>query len=147
MTAAPCIETHAPIDAATRVKTLIALTEELTAIITRENEMLETRRPQEISALQPDKARLAAAYAQSIRHVAADRTSVSGAGDGLIDQLRELTRTFEARARHQRALLDGARAASESVLKAVAEEAGKTGEPGYGDKRAVAAPLIIDNKA
>ena len=136
------------IDAATRVKTLIALTEELTAIISRENDLLAARRPQEMSALQPDKARLAAAYAQSIRHVAADRSSVAGAGDGLIDQLREITKTFEARALHQRALLDGARAASESVMRAVAEEAGKTGEPGYGARRAAsAAPLILDSKA
>lgn len=135
-------------DAAARVKTLIALTEELTAIIARENDLLAARRPREISALQPDKARLAAAYAQSIRHVAADRSSVAAAGAGLIDQLREITRTFEARAHHQRALLEGAKAASESVLRAVAGEAGKVGEPGYGPKgAAAAAPLVFDSKA
>jgi len=140
--------TAAILDASTRVKTLIALTEELSAIISRENELLEARRPKEISALQPDKARLAAAYAQSIRHVAADRSSFASAGAGLIDELREITKTFEARAQHQRALLDGARAASESVLKAVAEEAGKTNEPGYGARRAAAtAPLVLDSKA
>lgn len=140
--------TAAAPDATTRVKTLIALTEELTAIIARENELLHARRPQDLTALQPDKARLAAAYAQSIRHIAADRSSVAGAGEGLIDKLREITRTFEARAQHQRALLDGARAASESVLRAVADEAGKADEPGYGAKRAVnAAPLILDSKA
>ncbi|MCB2112612.1 MAG: hypothetical protein KDD85_03590 [Parvularculaceae bacterium] len=135
------------LDAAGRVKTLIALTEELTGIITRENEALESRRPQALAALQPDKARLAAAYAQSIRAVAADRSSMAGAGEGLIAELRELTKTFEARAQRQRALIDGARAASESVMKAIAEEAGKTAEPGYGARRANAAPLILDNKA
>lgn len=139
--------TAAAIDPTTRVKTLIALTEELTAIITRENELLTTRRPKEIAALQPDKARLAAAYAQSIRHVAADRTSVSGAGDALIAKLKEITVTFEQRAQRQRALLDGARAASEGVVRAVAEEAGKTAEPRYGAPRGVAAPIVIDDKA
>lgn len=139
--------TTATLDPATRVKTLIALTEELTAIITRENELLSARRPREISELQPDKARLAAAYAQSIRHVAADRTSVSGAGEGLIAKLKEITKTFEERARHQRALLDGARAASESVVRAVAEEAGKTAEPGYGQVRGATAPIVVDDKA
>ncbi len=139
--------TNSTLDAATRVKTLIALTEELTAVIARENELLEARRPKEISALQPDKARLAAAYAQSIRHIAADRSSVAGAGDGLIATLRELTKTFEARAHHQRALIEGARVASESVLRAIADEAARTGEPGYGPKRAVAAPIVTDNKA
>ncbi len=139
--------TTATIDPATRVKTLIALTEELTAIITRENELLSSRRPKEISALQPDKARLAAAYAQSIRHVAADRSSVSGAGDGLIARLKEITRTFEERAQLQRALLDGARAASESVVRAIAEEAGKTAEPRYGAARGASGPIVIDDKA
>ncbi|HNS88106.1 MAG TPA: hypothetical protein PKH09_14480, partial [Parvularculaceae bacterium] len=108
------------LDAAARVKTLIALTEELTAVIIRENAALEARRPQDLAALQPDKARLAAAYAQSIRAVAADRSSVTGAGDGLIAELREMTKAFEARAERQRALIDGARAASESVMKAIA---------------------------
>jgi hypothetical protein len=139
--------TTATLDPATRVKTLIALTEELTAIITRENELLNARRPKEISALQPDKARLAAAYAQSIRHVAADRSSVSAAGEGLIAKLKEITKTFEERARHQRALLDGARAASESIVRAVAEEGGRTAEPGYGPARAAMAPIVVDDKA
>lgn len=139
--------TAAAIDATTRVKTLIALTEELSAIITRENELLEARRPKELSALQPEKARLALAYAQSIRHVAADRSSVAAAGEGLVNELRELTKIFEARASRQRALLNGARAASESVLKAIAEEAGRTAEPSYGARRANAAPLVIDDKA
>ncbi len=142
------------IDATTRVTTLMALTEELTAIITRENALLEARRPQEISALQSDKARLAAAYAQSIRLIAADRSNVAGAGSDLIERLRELTRTFETHASHQRALLDGARAASESVMKAIAEEAGKSvTAPGYGapgreaQRARDTAPLILDNKA
>ncbi len=134
------------LDATTRVQTLIALTEELTAILTRENELLAARRPREISALQGDKSRLAAAYAQSIRHVAADRTSVSGAGDWLIAHLRELTKTFEARAQHQRALLDGARAASESVVRAIAEEAAAA-DPGYAGAKATSAPLVLDENA
>lgn len=139
--------TTATIDPRMRVTTLIALTEELTAIVIRENELLRSRRPMELSALQPDKARLAAAYAQSIRSIAADRASVADAGEGLIAKLRELTRIFEERAQHQRALLDGARAAGESVLNAIAEEAGRSAEPSYGAKRASAAPLVIDDRA
>lgn len=137
------------IDSTTRVKTLIALTEELTSIISRENELLEARRPQEISAMQPDKARLAAAYAQSIRQVAADRASVSGAGETLIARLREITELFQSRAQRQRSLLEGARAASESVLKAVAEEVAAPASVGYGKARAAAsaAPLVLDDQA
>ena len=96
-------------DAGARVKALIDLTEELTAIVTRENELLTTRRPSELAPLQAEKARLAAAYAQSIRAVAADRVAVAGAGPDLIEQLREITRTFESRARRQRKRCPGDR--------------------------------------
>jgi hypothetical protein len=135
------------LDPVMRVRTLIALTEELTAIVTRENELLATRRPKELAPLQADKARLAAAYAQSIRLVANDRAAVAGAGDALIAQLRDLTKTFEARAERQRALIEGACAAGESVVRAIAEEAGRRSESGYGAGRAGAAPLVIDSKA
>ncbi|MEX0645659.1 MAG: hypothetical protein WD076_10125, partial [Parvularculaceae bacterium] len=72
-------------DAATRVRTLIALTEELASIISDENSALSERRPRDIAPLQADKARLAAAYAQSIRDIAADRSLVDGAGDTLLE--------------------------------------------------------------
>lgn len=140
--------TMSTIDAATRVQTLIALTEELSAIIAEENALLSARRPRELSALQPDKARLAAAYAQSIRQIAADRGSVAGAGASLIEELRRLTKTFEERAERQRALLGAARAASESVVRAIADEAARTDEPGYGGAPAPrAAPIVVDDRA
>lgn len=135
------------IDPEIRVKTLIALTEELSAIIARENDLLATRRPADLSSLQPDKARLAAAYAQSIRHIAANRSSLAQADDGLIEKLRELTRTFEEHATHQRALLDGARAAGESVLRAIAAEAGQTCDGSYGAGVVETAPIAVDSKA
>ena len=134
-------------DAAARVKALIDLTEELTAIVTRENELLATRRPAELAPLQADKARLAAAYAQSIRAVAADRLQMAGAGPDLIEQLKELTRTFETRAQRQRALLDGARVAGESVVRAIASETASRSDQ-YGAARTDrSAPLVLNEKA
>ena len=125
--------TATTLDAATRVRTLIALTEELTDIFVKENQCLAERKPREMAPLQADKARLAAAYAQSIREIAADRSVVDGAGDALMEQLRAITQEFEARATDQRALLDGARYAAEGVLRAVADEAGKAErDPAYG---------------
>lgn len=111
------------VDPTSRVKALIALTEELTSIFVQENESLKTRRPGAIAPLQSDKARLAGAYAQSIRQIAKDRGLVDAAGDELLADLKEITRTFEQRVAEQRALLGGAQKASESVLRAVAEEA------------------------
>lgn len=127
-------------DAALRVKTLIALTEELTAIFDVENASLAARRPREIAPLQEDKARLAAAYAQSIREIAADRSLVNGAGDGLMEKLKSITQVFEKRASEQRALLGGARTVAEGVLKAVADEAGSAlASPAYGSNEKAAA--------
>ncbi|MEQ8179442.1 MAG: hypothetical protein RIC52_02060 [Amphiplicatus sp.] len=143
----------AQIDPSIRVETLIAMTEELTAIFVKENTALTARRPGELAPLQADKARLAAAYAQSIRAIAADRGLVAGAGDDLMRRLRTITLDFETRASEQRALLDGARQAAEGVLRAVAAEAGATGRsPAYNRPQTAgdaptAAPLAINEKA
>lgn len=140
------------IDPAVRVETLIAMTEELTAIFVKENEALAARRPGDLAPLQADKARLAAAYAQSIRAIAADRSLVVGAGDELMQRLRAITLDFETRAGEQRALLDGARLAAEGVLRAVAEEAGaKDAAVGYSGPKTSrplsSAPLAVNEKA
>jgi hypothetical protein len=137
------------LDAASRVRTLIALTEELTAVFDRENDALKSRRPRDIAPLQADKARLAAAYAQSIRAIAADRSLVQGASEGLMEKLKSITRVFENRAAEQRALLDGAAKASEGVLKAVAEEAADAERPAYRPNETPSAPpaLSIDERA
>jgi hypothetical protein len=142
--------TAAALDATTRVRSLIAITEELTAIFDRENAALNARRPREIAPLQADKARLAAAYAQSIRDIAADRRVVAGAGSILIEKLRELTKTFEQRADEQRALLEAARRAAAGVVKAVADEAAAAATPAYSNRASAepqAVPVAFSAKA
>ncbi len=139
------------IDAASRIKSLIEITESLSAIFAKENGLLADSRPREIAPLQAEKARLAAAYAQSIRDIAANRAVVGGADAALLSELRAITETFEARAARQRSLLDGARQAAEGVVKAVAEEAAAAEKSGaYGasdDPAAPAAPVSIDESA
>jgi hypothetical protein len=136
-------------EATQRVADLIALTEALSSLFERENEALDARRPGDLAPLQEEKARLAAAYAQSIREIAADRGVVAGAGGALLEKLRTLTRTFEERAEKQAGLLDGARRASEGVLKAVAQAAARaSASPAYGGNGAqAAAPLAVNSKA
>ncbi|MEM8772899.1 MAG: hypothetical protein AAGD92_14725 [Pseudomonadota bacterium] len=128
-----------------RVRELIDITEALSAIFARENELLETRRPGEIAPLQSEKARLAAAYAQSIRDVAENRGAVQSAEHTLLAELKAVTKNFEARASRQRALLDGARRASEGVAKAIAEEAAAS--DGAYDSRPDPAPISINESA
>jgi len=108
-----------------RVRALIDLTESLSVLVAHENEILARRRPLELAPLQAEKARLAGAYAQSIRDIASDRMAVAEASAPLIEKLRELTKTFEGCALRQQALLEGAAKAGEGLVRAVAEEAGK----------------------
>ena len=91
-------------DPAARVRTLIDLTESLARIVEEENLAIAEDRTEDLTPLQPEKARLAAAYAQSIRAVAADRASFTMVGSDLLSHLREATEGFEARAARQKGL-------------------------------------------
>ena len=142
--------TEPEMEAVDRIKSLIELTESLSDIFVEENILLSTQRPSAIAPLQEEKARLAAAYAQSIREVATSRTAVSGADSALLRKLRTITKTFQERAADQHALLEGARQAAEGVVNAVAEEAAKDKQPSKyaGDAGAVTpAPIILDESA
>ncbi|HBS32358.1 MAG TPA: hypothetical protein DEA40_11545 [Parvularcula sp.] len=122
-----------------RVRALIDLTESLSDIVTRENDILATRRPRELATLQAEKARLASAYAGAIRDIARDRAAVAEAGGPLIEKLRELTKTFEGCALRQQALLEGATKAGEGLVRAVAGEAGRTSHS--------KAAIVLDERA
>jgi hypothetical protein len=93
---------------ASRVQSLIDITDALSLIFDEENTALEAQRPHDATPLQAEKARLAAAYVQSIRDIAADRAGVSTVEDRLLTQLREITSTFETRAARQKKLLESA---------------------------------------
>ena len=137
--------------AATRIKSLIDVTQSLSAIFAKENDLLENKRPRDIAPLQAEKARLAAAYAQTIRNIADNRSLVEGADAKLLEELRSITATFESRASRQRALLDGARQASEGVVKAIADEAADAASSGVYEEaqkeKASTAPVSIDENA
>ena len=137
------------IDASERVRALMEITRSLSDIFAKENELLSNQRPREIAPLQAEKARLAAAYAQSIRDVAHNRAAVQSADSGLLKELREITTAFEQRAARQRALLEGAAKAGEGVVKAIAEEAAAQQSAGnYGPgEQSGAAPVSINERA
>ena len=137
------------VDAETRIRDLMEITHSLSAIFAQENELLETQRPREIAPLQVEKARLAAAYAQSIRDVAQNRVNVQSADQQLLTELREITQGFEARASRQRALLEGAQKAGEGVIKAIADEAAAATTPDHYGKnvKQTSAPISVNENA
>lgn len=91
-----------------RVQTLIDLTASLSRIFEQENLALVEKRPDDILPLQAEKARLAAAYAQSIRIIETGRADLCGVDGDLLIELRTQTADFEARAARQRKLLAAA---------------------------------------
>lgn len=138
------------VSAVERVKSLIEITESLSDIFAQENTILSSHRPREIAPLQAEKARLAAAYAKSIRDIATNRRLVEGADSALLSKLRTITKTFEERAARQRSLLSGAQQAAEGIVKAVAEEAAAASEASYGAKNKgeiKAQPISFDESA
>lgn len=142
--------TDSAIDAAHRVQSLIELTQSLSSLIAKENDLITRQKAGEIAPLQAEKARLAAAYAQSIRDIAANRSVVGGADCALLTELRAITETFEERAANQRALLEGAARAVQGVVKAVAEEAaGASRKASYGknDAQQATAPISVNENA
>ncbi len=109
MTASSSTQTGASGQAAAdSVRALISLTEDLARIFEEENLALANDRPDDLAPLQGEKARLAAAYAQSIRAVAADRAGVASVEASLLSRLRDATEGFEARAARQKTLLERA---------------------------------------
>lgn len=92
-----------------RVQKLIELTASLSRIFEQENIALAEKRPNDMAPFQAEKARLAAAYAQSIRNVEASRAGLCGVAGELLAELREHTAGFEARAARQRKLLENIR--------------------------------------
>lgn len=106
-------------NAAERVRALINLTDDLARIFEEENLALANSRPDDLAPLQAEKARLAAAYAQSIRAVAADRAGVAAVEESLLSRLREATEGFEARAARQKSLLERAAAPDSEFVQAL----------------------------
>jgi hypothetical protein len=100
--------TDAAPDAAARIQSLITLTQSLSDLFERENILIANGRPDELGPLQAEKKRLAAAYAQSIRALADARALIDGADALLLEELRSMTASFEARAARQKTLLERA---------------------------------------
>ncbi len=116
--------TDAAVEAASRIKSLIALTQSLSDVFAQENLLIADGHFGELEPLQAEKAHLAADYAQLIRSIAANRALIDGADATLLEELRSMTATFEARAARQKKLLDTASATVNASLETDADAQG-----------------------
>lgn len=118
----PASVTSAP---AERVEQLILLTERLTSLIAEQLRAFEARRPQDAAGNAEETARLANLYRHESLKLKADPTALDGAPAEQKERLIGATRAFDAvLARHGRAV-EAAKAITEGLIRAIAEEVHK----------------------
>jgi hypothetical protein len=109
-----------------RVAQLIGLTRRLTELLAGEAALYEARRPQDAAAKSEDTARLANIYRHETLRLKADPSMIAGASLAARQVLIRVTEAFEAvLARHGRAI-GAAKAVTEGLVQAIAEEVAAT---------------------
>ena len=78
-----------------RVEQLVILTERLSGLLEKETELLETRRPHEIVEFQDERSKLSNIYAQEMELIKRNKALVSGVEPELMDQLKNITTSFQ----------------------------------------------------
>ncbi len=116
----------APDIATDNVERLITLTERLTERLAVDSQAFEARRPHEAADRLAETTRLANLYRHECVRVKQDPSLIAGAPEHLRQQLTRSSEAFEAvLARHGRALF-AAKAVTEGVVRAIAEEVAKS---------------------
>jgi len=121
-------------DSAERVQQLIVLTERLSGMMRRESEAFEAHRPRDALAGAEEMSRLANLYRHESMRIRKEPGLIETAPLALRRRLIDATRTFdEALARHGRAV-GAAKAVTEGLVRAIAEEVAsqRPSGPGYG---------------
>lgn len=106
------------------VRRFLDLTEALTALLARENALLENRRPRETKTLQGEKLRLTAEYKSALEALQAEERALLGPPESsLRRRIRSRTERFRAElARHAR-LVIRLKTLTEGMVRAISEEA------------------------
>lgn len=131
---------------------LVAVTEKLSALMTRENEILRGLRPQDIKDLQAEKADLARGYDHFMQALRKEPGLLAGASAEARDALRDATVRFQKVMTDNERALRAARNVSERLLKAIVTAVSEKQTSaaayssagvlnGYGPRRAVAMTL------
>jgi hypothetical protein len=112
---------------------LVALTRRLIDLLTRELELLASRRPREIAPLVEEKAKLALVYARETQALKQDRAPLARE-PGLAAELKALTLRFTELLAEQARKLKAATQVTEGVIQAIGREVVSRNQPvlGYG---------------
>lgn len=117
-----------------RARQLRALTERLTGLMEREVELLNARRPQDISAFAEERNTLSTIYAQEMKLIKQDPALIQGISRDDRDALKVATEKFQGALAAHNLVVHRLKTVSEKIIKAVADEVARTRTPtlGYG---------------
>ena len=138
---------------AARVEQLIALTERLIELMSRDAADFEARRPQDAAGRAEESGRLANLYRHESMRVKREPALVAGAPADRRQRLTDLTQQLDAVLRRHARALDAAKTVTEGLVKAIAEEAAaqRASSAGYGPGAApakhAASPLALNKRA
>ena len=101
---------------------LIRLTDRLTALLSRETELFESRRPLETEEFQGEKTRLATLYRREIASIKANPSRLENADPSFKQTLRQSTEKFTTALAANGQAVQTLSTLTEGVVKAVADE-------------------------
>ncbi|WP_150005924.1 hypothetical protein [Iodidimonas muriae] len=135
------------------VHKFLSITDQLTALLAKENHYLETRRPRESRALVGEKLRLTQDYREALGQLRVEEASALGEkGSDIRKQVAKKTEIFRSELARHAKLIIRLKSISEGVVKAISAEAMKQKNPvqHYGnngrmtDNRGLTASLTLD---
>lgn len=119
-------------DATDRVDQLIVLTDRLTALMARQCQAFEQRRPQDAAAQMEDLSKLANIYRHESARVRQAPQMIEGASLQQRMALMQSTEAFDAVLARQGRALEAARTVTEGLVRAIAEEVASQRNTGAG---------------
>lgn len=113
----------------TLVRRVIEVTRDLTRLVQQQNEILETRRPGELSTLEGERDRLIRDYESMTGMLKADPAGLAAMQGGLREELSDVTRLFHDTLNAHRRLVQSAKIVTERMVDAVVKEVSKRTAP------------------
>ncbi|WP_281301188.1 MULTISPECIES: hypothetical protein [unclassified Iodidimonas] len=112
------------------VRDFLTISDHLTALLARENALLETRRPRETKALAGEKLRLTEAYKQALEDLRSKESQYLGPKDSSIrKKVKATTELFRAELARHAKLIIRLKTVSEGIVKSISDEAMKQKNP------------------
>ena len=112
------------------VQAFLDLSRALTSLLSRENQLLEERRPSETSAMAGEKMRLTSAYQQALDTLKQDEATLLGEPDSQLRTLvRDATEKFRQELAHHAKLVIRLKTVTEGVVKSISDEVARQRNP------------------